>query len=188
MKRLARYVVLKPVRAKIVALPEDFRWSSYRAPAGLEPAPEWLRVSSLRPYFREADSWRGNYVEFVHLGIVAVDRISRGLRRNLPLQRAVAGNSKAAHQGEPPEERHPSRPAGSGPTGHDAHRENDCSEARCEGGDHPRRARRTMAGDRRLAGSARRNAATGVARTSAPVVSRDCSFAVEASALRNFSP
>lgn len=34
MKRLARYVVLNPVRAKIVALPEDFRWSSYRATAG----------------------------------------------------------------------------------------------------------------------------------------------------------
>jgi putative transposase len=83
MKRLARYVVLNPVRTSIVAHPEDFRWSSYRATAGLEPAPEWLCVGALRPYFGEADSWRGNYVEFVKLGIATVDPIWRGLRRNM---------------------------------------------------------------------------------------------------------
>jgi hypothetical protein len=37
-----RYVVLNPVRAHMVERPEDYRWSSYRATAGLEPAPEWL--------------------------------------------------------------------------------------------------------------------------------------------------
>jgi putative transposase len=33
-----RYVVLNPVRAKLVAHPADYRWSSYRATAGLERA------------------------------------------------------------------------------------------------------------------------------------------------------
>lgn len=41
-----RYVVLNPVRAKMVERPEDYRWSSYRATAGLEAAPAWLDVAS----------------------------------------------------------------------------------------------------------------------------------------------
>jgi REP element-mobilizing transposase RayT len=46
-----RYVVLNPVRAGIVERPEDFRWSSYRATAGLEAAPDWLDVSSVLTAF-----------------------------------------------------------------------------------------------------------------------------------------
>jgi putative transposase len=34
-----RYVVLNPLRARMVERPEDYRWSSYRATAGLERAP-----------------------------------------------------------------------------------------------------------------------------------------------------
>ena len=33
---LSRYVVMNPVRAGLVERPEDWRWSSYRATAGLE--------------------------------------------------------------------------------------------------------------------------------------------------------
>ena len=43
---LLRYVVLNPVRAKMVERPEDYRWSSYRATAGLDVAPAWLDVAS----------------------------------------------------------------------------------------------------------------------------------------------
>ncbi len=44
---LARYVVLNPVRAKVVRRPQDWPWSSYRATAGLEEPPpllstEWI--------------------------------------------------------------------------------------------------------------------------------------------------
>jgi putative transposase len=46
-----RYVVLNPVRAKMIERPEDYRWSSYRATAGLEAAPEWLDLSSALQIF-----------------------------------------------------------------------------------------------------------------------------------------
>jgi len=39
---LARYVVLNPVRAKMVRSARDWPWSSYRATAGFEAAPEFL--------------------------------------------------------------------------------------------------------------------------------------------------
>lgn len=39
---LARYIVLNPVRARMVEQPGDWPWSSYRATAGLERAPNWL--------------------------------------------------------------------------------------------------------------------------------------------------
>lgn len=39
-----RYVVLNPVRASVVARPEDWQWSSYRATVGLDPVPPWLQV------------------------------------------------------------------------------------------------------------------------------------------------
>jgi REP element-mobilizing transposase RayT len=48
---LARYIVLNPVRAKMVERPEDYRWSSYRATVGLEQAPEWLTTSWILAQF-----------------------------------------------------------------------------------------------------------------------------------------
>jgi REP element-mobilizing transposase RayT len=46
-----RYVVLNPVRAKTVARPEAYRWSSYRATAGLETAPAWLDLAAVYGQF-----------------------------------------------------------------------------------------------------------------------------------------
>jgi putative transposase len=46
-----RYVVLNPVRAKIVATPEEYRWSSYRATAGLDSAPAWLDLAAVYDHF-----------------------------------------------------------------------------------------------------------------------------------------
>lgn len=40
--RVARYIVLNPVRAGMVESAGDWPWSSYRATAGLEPPPKWL--------------------------------------------------------------------------------------------------------------------------------------------------
>ena len=53
---LARYVVLNPVRARMVRRPAEWPWSSYRATAGLSDAPLWLttdRPSGL-PFLRNA--------------------------------------------------------------------------------------------------------------------------------------
>jgi putative transposase len=44
---LARYVVLNPVRAKMVPTAADWQWSSYRALAGLEPTPAWLWTGTI---------------------------------------------------------------------------------------------------------------------------------------------
>ena len=44
---VCRYVVLKPVRAGLVAHPREWRWSSYRASAHTEPAPGFLDTSAL---------------------------------------------------------------------------------------------------------------------------------------------
>lgn len=81
MQRLARYVILNPVRANMVADPADYRWSSYRATAGLEPRTEWLAPTELIPYFGDDQSWQQNYVAYVAEGITRPDPIWNGLRR-----------------------------------------------------------------------------------------------------------
>jgi putative transposase len=61
-----RYVVLNPVRAKMVSRPEDYRWSSFRATAGLEPVPEWLdSTSALAMFGEDAESAGAAYQRFV---------------------------------------------------------------------------------------------------------------------------
>jgi putative transposase len=44
---VCRYVVLNPVRAGLVAHPPEWKWSSYRASAQLEPAARFLSTSAL---------------------------------------------------------------------------------------------------------------------------------------------
>jgi putative transposase len=61
-----RYVVLNPVRAKIVARPEEYRWSSYRATAGLEAAPVWLDLSAVYIHFDpDRAAAQARYTEYV---------------------------------------------------------------------------------------------------------------------------
>jgi len=43
---LSRYVVMNPVRAGLVTVPEDWPWSSYRATVGLAPEPSFLDVEA----------------------------------------------------------------------------------------------------------------------------------------------
>ena len=67
---LARYVVLNPVRAGMVAKPEDWPWSSYRSTMGMESAPPWLAADSLlRGFGRTRSQARLKYVDFVRAGI-----------------------------------------------------------------------------------------------------------------------
>ena len=48
---LARYIVLNPVRAKMVRSARDWRWSSYRATAGQVDPPEFLTTNWLLAQF-----------------------------------------------------------------------------------------------------------------------------------------
>jgi REP element-mobilizing transposase RayT len=71
-----RYVVLNPVRAGMVEHPEQYRWSSYRATAGLEPAPEWLDVrGALDPLAPELSLAEEYYAEFVAQKIGCRERL-----------------------------------------------------------------------------------------------------------------
>jgi putative transposase len=62
-----RYVVLNPVRAKeMVERPEQYRWSSYRATAGLETPPDWLdAAAALSAFGGISEDGSKNYRAFV---------------------------------------------------------------------------------------------------------------------------
>lgn len=63
---LARYVVLNPLRARMVRTPDQWPWSSYRATAGLDPAPFWLTIDRLLAAFSEHRSEAiRRYMDFV---------------------------------------------------------------------------------------------------------------------------
>lgn len=67
---LCRYVVLNPVRARMVETPAAWPWSSYRATALLEPPPPWLEVDwTLCRFGRDRRSAAQRYREFVAAGI-----------------------------------------------------------------------------------------------------------------------
>ena len=67
---VCRYVVLNPVRAKAVKKPEEWKWSSYRATAGMEPLPHCLRREWILGQFGTKKGWsEKKYKEFVEAGI-----------------------------------------------------------------------------------------------------------------------
>jgi REP element-mobilizing transposase RayT len=66
----ARYIVLNPVRAGLCRTPEAWRWSSYRACAGMEFAPDYLRADELLQCFGTSPAAARNaYRKFVLDGI-----------------------------------------------------------------------------------------------------------------------
>jgi putative transposase len=68
-----RYVVLNPVRAGLCKGPEEWRWSSYRACAGLELPPAFLAVGELlRLFARRPGAAIRAYRDFVSAGHVLV--------------------------------------------------------------------------------------------------------------------
>lgn len=67
---LARYVVLNPVRAKLVKRPEQWAWSSYRATIGEADRPPWLHTDwLLRQFGSRRSRAMEKYVEFVRAGV-----------------------------------------------------------------------------------------------------------------------
>ena len=66
---LARYVVLNPVRARMVRSPAEWPWSSYRATAGLCDAPFWLTTDGLLSTFSaQRSEAMARYAAFVAEG------------------------------------------------------------------------------------------------------------------------
>ncbi|EXI78226.1 MAG: hypothetical protein AW10_03196 [Candidatus Accumulibacter appositus] len=49
----ARYVVLEPVRARMVHTPGEWPWNSYRAMVGETDLPEWLEIRRILTAFSE---------------------------------------------------------------------------------------------------------------------------------------
>ena len=115
---LSRYVVLNPVRAKMVRDPARYRWSSYRAAAGLEELPDFLDAPALLAHFAESlPAARRRYVAFVEEGIRAPspwDRLQGQVLLGEPaFMRKVAPRlkSKALAKEIPKAQRHAARPS-----------------------------------------------------------------------------
>ena len=69
---LSRYVVLNPVRARMVKRPNQWPWSSYHAMVGAQNPPKWLIVDALLVQFaRSRAVARRRYERFVAEGIGA---------------------------------------------------------------------------------------------------------------------
>jgi REP element-mobilizing transposase RayT len=67
---LARYIVLNPVRANAVALPDEWEWSSHRCTLGEDSPPEWLATDWLLGQFAESrDEAIPRYQQFVMEGM-----------------------------------------------------------------------------------------------------------------------
>lgn len=67
---LARYIVLNPVRAGMVAEPKEWLWSSHRVTLGEAEAYDWFNTSPLLEYF-DADEGKARraYAAFVAEGV-----------------------------------------------------------------------------------------------------------------------
>ena len=64
---LARYVVLNPLRARLVKRLEQWPWSSYLATCGQAASPEWLQTNWLLAQFgRRRSSAIAKYIRFIH--------------------------------------------------------------------------------------------------------------------------
>ncbi len=66
LMELARYIVLNPVRARMVRTAKDWPWSSYRATVGQADAPAWLYTDWLLSVFsKQKAAARRHYKQFV---------------------------------------------------------------------------------------------------------------------------
>lgn len=70
LQEVVRYVVLNPVRAKLVNKPERWKWSNYAATAGLISPPKFLTVdTTLKSFSKIITKAQKQYSEFVHQGV-----------------------------------------------------------------------------------------------------------------------
>lgn len=90
LKELLRYIHLNPVRAHMVAKPEDYRWSSHNAYLRLA-SPEWLTVDYVAAMFGEKErTARRAYADFMARS--TPDDTLRLLRNGAPEDDRVLGD------------------------------------------------------------------------------------------------
>lgn len=66
---LSRYIVLNPVRAKMVSTPDDWPWSSWHSMMGNTPSPDWLATANLLGMFaKQRKTAQKKYADFVQQG------------------------------------------------------------------------------------------------------------------------
>lgn len=71
---LSRYVVLNPVKARMVEAAGDWKWSSYRAVMGKAATPDWLAVAeTLALFHNQRGPARRAFARFVADGVDADD-------------------------------------------------------------------------------------------------------------------
>ena len=64
---LLRYMALNPVKAYLVREPSEWRWSSYRALAGLSPSPPFLTCDlSLQYFATNKEDAHNAYADYIH--------------------------------------------------------------------------------------------------------------------------
>jgi hypothetical protein len=86
LAEVMRYVVLNPVRAKIVERPEDYEWSSYRATAGLDTAPKWLDLDAAYLNFGlNTEAAQAEYRLFVLAKIGCEDDLWKNVKNSIYL-------------------------------------------------------------------------------------------------------
>ena len=105
---LLRYVVLNPVRAKIVERPEQYPWSSYRAMAGYGGAPEWLTLSELAERFGPGEEWQANFRSFVDEKLDSDERLFDRVQRQIYLgSEAWIASMRKVVESKPRSDAHP---------------------------------------------------------------------------------
>lgn len=114
---LLRYVVLNPVRAGLVGLPQDWEWSNYRSTVGLTKPPRWLEVNWTLAQFGGGPFATDRYRHFVDLGRCKSETPWVNLRKQVFLGGEQFRRRIQKHlDTEPPseevpwEQRHSSRP------------------------------------------------------------------------------
>lgn len=86
LQRLCRYIVLNPLKTKprLAEHPADWRWSSYRATAGLTRTPDWLEVDwVLGQFSKNRRSAMKSYRSYVAEGMSRAEDFWEGKRRTL---------------------------------------------------------------------------------------------------------
>jgi REP element-mobilizing transposase RayT len=116
LAELSRYVVLNPLRERMVARPEDWPWSSYRATLGEAPCPPWLlrdwllstfgetertAVSAYRRFVEDGIGQPGPWEQLRHQIFLGSETFVEGLRRKLPADRDLAEIPRAQRRRKP---------------------------------------------------------------------------------------